>query len=64
VSFVPFVELLLGVYFTAMAYYALANEIYGTLPFILLFQFGFLYASSLSLFQNAGKVPLIRHQEA
>ena len=28
-NFVPFVELLLGLYFTAMAYYALANGIYG-----------------------------------
>jgi cellulose synthase/poly-beta-1,6-N-acetylglucosamine synthase-like glycosyltransferase len=63
-SFVPFAELLLGVYFTVMAYYALANEIYGTLPFILLFQFGFLYAAALSLFENAGRLPLIRHQEA
>jgi hypothetical protein len=64
VSLVPFVELLLGIYFSAMAYYAFSNEIYGTLPFILIFQFGFLYAAALSLFQNVGKLTLVREQEA
>jgi cellulose synthase/poly-beta-1,6-N-acetylglucosamine synthase-like glycosyltransferase len=63
-NFVPFVELLLGVYFTVMAYYAASNGIFGTLPFILLFQFGFLYAAFLSLFQGIGKVGLVREQEA
>jgi hypothetical protein len=63
-TFVPFLELLLGLYFTAMAYYALSNEIFGTLPFILLFQFGFLYAAFLSLFQNVGKLAVVREQEA
>ena len=56
VNFVPFVELLLGLYFTVMAFYAATNGIYGTLPFILLFQAGFLYAAALSLFQNVGKL--------
>jgi cellulose synthase/poly-beta-1,6-N-acetylglucosamine synthase-like glycosyltransferase len=63
-TFVPFIELLLGVYFTLMAVYAVTNEIYGTLPFILLFQGGFLYAAFLSLFQNVGKLSLVREQEA
>ena len=63
-SFVPFIELLLGLYFTAMAAYALSYGIWGTLPFILLFQFGFLYAATLSLFQNVGKLPQVREQEA
>jgi hypothetical protein len=63
-SFLPFVELLLGLYFTAMAGYAFVNGIYGTLPFILIFQFGFLYAATLSLFQNVGKLDLVREQEA
>jgi cellulose synthase/poly-beta-1,6-N-acetylglucosamine synthase-like glycosyltransferase len=63
-SLVPLVELLLGVYFTAMACYAAANQIYGTLPFILLFQFGFFYAATLSLMQDSGKLPLPRAQEA
>ena len=63
-NFVPFVELLLGLYFTAMACYAVSNGILGTLPFIFLFQFGFLYAALLSLFQNVGKLALVREQEA
>ena len=49
---VPFVELLLGAHFTAMAHYALTNGLYATLPFLLLFQAGFLYAGGLSLFQD------------
>jgi cellulose synthase/poly-beta-1,6-N-acetylglucosamine synthase-like glycosyltransferase len=63
VNFVPFVELALGTYFTFMAYYAAANGIYGTLPFIFLFQFGFLYAALLSLFQGF-KLDVVREQEA
>lgn len=63
-SMVPFFELLLGLDFTAMAYYALANGIYFTLPFILLFQFGFLYTAALSLFQNVGRLPEVTEQEA
>src|SRR6185503_13099302 len=63
-SFVPFVELALGVYFCFMAAYAASNGIYGTLPFVFLFQFGFLYAAALSLFQNAGRLTLVREQEA
>jgi cellulose synthase/poly-beta-1,6-N-acetylglucosamine synthase-like glycosyltransferase len=63
-NFVPFVELALGAYFTAMAYYAIVNGIFGTLPFIFLFQFGFLYAALLSLFQGFGKLDVVREQEA
>jgi cellulose synthase/poly-beta-1,6-N-acetylglucosamine synthase-like glycosyltransferase len=64
VSFVPFIELALGIYFTFMATYAVSNGIYGTLPFILLFQFGFLYAAALSLVQNMGRLAVVREQEA
>jgi len=64
VNFVPFVELALGVYFTYMALYAATNGIFGTLPFILLFQFGFLYTGVLSLSQNLGKLGVVREQEA
>jgi cellulose synthase/poly-beta-1,6-N-acetylglucosamine synthase-like glycosyltransferase len=62
-NFWPFIELLLGLYFTVMAYYAAVNGIYGTLPFIFLFQFGFLYAALLSLFQGFG-LDMVREQEA
>ncbi len=63
-NFVPFIELALGGYFSLMAYYAVINGILGTLPFILLFQFGFLYAALLSLFQGFGKLDVVREQEA
>src|SRR5262249_48941866 len=63
-DFVPFIELALGGYFSLMAYYAVINGILGTLPFILLFQFGFLYAALLSLFQGFGKLDVVREQEA
>ena len=63
VTLVPYIELLLGVYFTLMAYYAASNEIFGTLPFIVLFQAGFLYAAFLSLFQNFTGLEM-REQEA
>jgi cellulose synthase/poly-beta-1,6-N-acetylglucosamine synthase-like glycosyltransferase len=48
----PVIELALGLYFTATAFYALANGIYGTLPFLVLFQIGFLYTGLLSIIQQ------------
>ena len=48
----PLIELALGLYFTATVFYALANGIYGTLPFLVLFQLGFLYTALLSIFQQ------------
>jgi cellulose synthase/poly-beta-1,6-N-acetylglucosamine synthase-like glycosyltransferase len=48
----PMIELALGVYFTATVFYALANGIYGTLPFLILFQVGFFYMGLLSLVQQ------------
>src|SRR6266567_8492544 len=48
----PLVELALGLYFTATVFYALANGIYGTLPFLVLFQIGFLYTGLLSIVQQ------------
>ena len=48
----PILELALGLYFTGTVFYALANQIYGTLPFLMLFQIGFLYTGLLSIFQQ------------
>ena len=48
----PLIELVLGLYFTWTVFYALANGIYGTLPFLLLFQVGFLYTGLLSVVQQ------------
>jgi cellulose synthase/poly-beta-1,6-N-acetylglucosamine synthase-like glycosyltransferase len=48
----PLIELVLGLYFTATVFYALANQIYGTLPFLVLFQIGFLYTGVVSIVQQ------------
>jgi hypothetical protein len=50
----PFIEVALGLYFTFSVIYALAQGIYATLPFLMLFQCGFLYTGLMSLFQQAG----------
>src|SRR5437867_5442641 len=48
----PLIELGLGLYFTSTIFYALANRLYGTLPFLVLFQIGFLYTGLLSIVQQ------------
>ena len=42
----------LGLYFSFTVFYALANQIYGTLPFLVLFQIGFLYTGLVSIVQQ------------
>src|SRR5262245_33860147 len=48
----PLIELVLALYFTWSVFYALANGIYGTLPFLVLFQIGFLYTGLMSVVQQ------------
>ena len=48
------IELALGLYFTATVFYALVTGIYATVPFLVLFQVGFLYAALLSIVQQYG----------
>ena len=48
----PLIELALGLYFTSTVFYAIANQIYGTVPFLVLFQIGFLYTGLLSIVQQ------------
>jgi cellulose synthase/poly-beta-1,6-N-acetylglucosamine synthase-like glycosyltransferase len=55
----PIIELGLGLYFTATVFYALANQIYGTLPFLVLFQVGFLYTGLLSIVQQYAPDPVV-----
>ncbi len=50
----PIIEVSLGLYFTGTLFYALANGIYGTVPFLMLFQVGFLYTGLLSIVQQFG----------
>ncbi len=54
VAIQPLVELGLGLYFTGTLFYAMANGIYGTVPFLMLFQVGFLYTGLLSIVQQLG----------
>jgi cellulose synthase/poly-beta-1,6-N-acetylglucosamine synthase-like glycosyltransferase len=49
---IPFLELLVGGYFVLCIWYAVANENYFTVPFLLLFVVGYLYTGLLSLFQG------------
>ncbi len=47
----PYVEILLGLYFAATVFYAIDNENYATVPFLLLFVGGYLYTGLMSLAQ-------------
>jgi hypothetical protein len=55
----PFIELALGLYFTWTVFYALANQIYATLPFLVLFQIGFLYTGLVSIVQQYAEDPVV-----
>jgi cellulose synthase/poly-beta-1,6-N-acetylglucosamine synthase-like glycosyltransferase len=57
------IEVALGLYFTATVYYALSNQIYGTLPFLMLFQVGFLYTGLLSILQQFTDEEIIQEPE-
>ena len=46
------VEVALGLYFTWTVFYALSSGIYATIPFLMLFQVGFLYTGLLSILQQ------------
>ena len=50
-SYLPAVEIALGLYFTAAIAYAISQQIFGTLPFLVLFQVGFLTTGFMSWFQ-------------
>jgi cellulose synthase/poly-beta-1,6-N-acetylglucosamine synthase-like glycosyltransferase len=49
---VPWIELLIGTYFAMTIYYALQNENYLTVPFLLLFVVGYWYTGLMSLLQG------------
>lgn len=51
-GWVPWVELLIGSYFALTVYYALDNENYLTVPFLLLFVVGYWYTGLMSLLQG------------
>ncbi len=49
---VPWIELALGCYFAVTVWYAISTENYFTVPFLLLFVFGYWYTALLSLLQG------------
>jgi len=49
---VPYLELLVGSYFALTVWYAIANENYITVPFLILFVFGYWYTGLMSLLQG------------
>jgi hypothetical protein len=51
-GWVPWVELLIGSYFALTVYYALDNENYITVPFLILFVLGYWYTGLMSLLQG------------
>jgi len=51
-GFVPWIELLIGTYFAATVYYAMSNENYITVPFLLIFVLGYWYTGLMSLLQG------------
>ena len=51
-GFVPWIELLIGCYFAAAVYYAISNENYITVPFLVIFVLGYWYTGLMSLLQG------------
>jgi len=45
----PFVEIMLGLYFVLVVYYAISNQNYPTIPFLMLFVVGFIYMGLMSV---------------
>jgi cellulose synthase/poly-beta-1,6-N-acetylglucosamine synthase-like glycosyltransferase len=51
-GWVPWIELLIGTYFALTVYYAVDNENYITVPFLILFVVGYWYTGLMSLLQG------------
>jgi cellulose synthase/poly-beta-1,6-N-acetylglucosamine synthase-like glycosyltransferase len=51
-GWIPYVELLIGTYFAMTVWYAIANENYITVPFLILFVVGYWYTGLMSLLQG------------
>src|SRR5260370_42214438 len=51
-GWIPYAEVLLGLYFSLTIVYAIANENYATVPFLVLFVWGYLYTGCMSLGQT------------
>jgi cellulose synthase/poly-beta-1,6-N-acetylglucosamine synthase-like glycosyltransferase len=51
-GWMPYFEIALGLYFALAVIYAISNENYATVPFLLLFVWGYLYTGFMSLSQS------------
>jgi cellulose synthase/poly-beta-1,6-N-acetylglucosamine synthase-like glycosyltransferase len=51
-GWMPYAEVLMGIYFGFTVVYAITNENYATVPFLLLFVWGYLYTGFMSLGQT------------
>lgn len=51
-GWMPYVELAFGLYFTLAVWFAWDNDVYTSLPFLVLFQMGFLYVGFTSLLEG------------
>jgi len=51
-GFVPYIELAIGTYFALTVWYAMSVENYFTVPFLILFVFGYWYTGLMSLLQG------------
>ena len=51
-GWMPYFEIALGLYFASTILYAIRNENYATIPFLLLFVWGYLYTGVMSLSQS------------
>ncbi len=49
---IPWIELAIGCYFALTVWYAISTENYFTVPFLILFVFGYWYTGALSLLQG------------
>jgi hypothetical protein len=45
----PIIEIILGLYFLLVVYYAISNQNYPTIPFLMLFVVGFIYMGLMSV---------------
>ncbi len=56
ISLVPLVEIAFGIYFSAALWFAFDAKIYTSIPYLFLFQVGFLYVGVSSLLQGWFKI--------
>ncbi|HYE75110.1 MAG TPA: glycosyl transferase family 2, partial [Blastocatellia bacterium] len=57
-GFLPLLELLFALYFVAAIAYAIRSQIYGTIPFLMIFLIGYGYMGLMSLFQSPARMLL------